>query len=212
MTHRTLPHQAMPHRTMLKLSAAALATAAAPTISPALAQTSDAAIVFDIENDRLLPGQSTTVTMAAGWDGPWYLMCCVETDLMISTGDAGWSDLALIQPMAGPGTTPGTLGATGVEGILAGQLNFPPGIPDPQPNPLPFWQATYTAPADAGAPFDVELTTETSMFEVYVERGTAETRSLMDVLTEGQATIHVVPAPASALVLIGVACSGRRRR
>lgn len=169
--------------------------------TPTLAQTSRAEIVFDIENDRLLPGQSTTVTMAAGWGGPWYMMCCVAADLQISTGEAGWSDLQLIAPMAGPGTSEGSLTAIGVEGILAGQLNFPPGKWEPDPNPLPFWSATYTAPAVVATPFDVELTSETSLFEVYVERGTAETRSLMDVLTEGQATIHVIPAPASLLII-----------
>ncbi|UYV13006.1 MAG: hypothetical protein NCW75_01665 [Phycisphaera sp.] len=180
--------------------------------TPALAQTSSAEIVFDIENDTLLPGQSTTVTMAAGWDGPWYLMCCVQTDLLISTGDAGWSDLALIQPMAGPGTSAGTLGATGVEGILAGQLNFPPGKWEPDPNPLPFWSATYTAPSDAVAPFDVALATETSLFDVYIERESHDTRSLMDVLTEGQATIHVIPAPASLLIITGGSLLAARRR
>lgn len=169
--------------------------------TPTLAQTSRAEIVFDIENDRLLPGQSTTVTMAAGWGGPWYMMCCVAADLQISTGEAGWSNLQLIAPMAGPGTSEGSLTAIGVEGILAGQLNFPPGKWEPDPNPLPFWSATHTAPTDVAAPFDVELTTKTSLFDVYVERGTAETHSLMDVLTEGQATIHVIPAPASLLII-----------
>ncbi|MEQ8845361.1 MAG: hypothetical protein RIB58_10960 [Phycisphaerales bacterium] len=196
-------------RPLQTFAAAALALAA----SAALAQTSRAELVFDIENDTLLPGQSTTVTLAAGWDGPWYLMCCVATDLLISTGDAGWSDLALIQPMAGPGTSPGALIATGVEGILAGQLNFPPGGPwEPQPNPLPFWRATYTAPADVATPFNVDLTTDTSLFEVYISRDSAETRSLMDVLTEGNATIRVIPAPASTLVLLGLVVAQRRRR
>ena len=180
--------------------------------TPALAQTSRAEIVFDIENDRLLPGQSTTVTMAAGWGGPWYMMCCVATDLQISTGEAGWSDLQLIAPMAGPGTSEGSLTATGVEGILAGQLNFPPGKWEPDPNPLPFWSATYTAPADVATPFDVELTTETSLFEVYVEQGTAETHSLTDVLTEGHATIRVIPAPTGLLVIAASPLVAVRRR
>ncbi len=187
--------------------------AALAATTPTLAQTSRAEVVFDIDSDTLLPGESTTVTLAAGWDGPWYSMCCVRTDLVASAGSTGWSDLSLIAPMAGPGTTPGTLGATGVEGIIAGQLNFPPGTPwEPDPNPLPFWRATYTAPTDVTVPFDIDLMTSTNAFDVYIEARSAVTQSLMDVLTEGQATIRVIPAPASTLVLAGLALAARRRR
>lgn len=179
--------------------------------TPALAQTSSAEIVFDIDNDTLLPGQSTTVTMAALWN-EGFAMCCVGTDLLISTGSEGWSDLRLIAPMDGPGTSAGALTPLGIEGVLAGKLNFPStGVP-PDPNPILFWQGTYTAPSDIAEPFDINLTTQTSMFEVYIEFASAETQSLMDVLTEGNATIRVIPAPASAIVLPGLAVARRRRR
>ncbi|MEO1278168.1 MAG: hypothetical protein AAFV77_04350 [Planctomycetota bacterium] len=183
--------------------------AAALFAFPALAL-AQGAVIIEVDDDTLLPGQSTTVTLSAQWTD--YAMCCVFTDLVASTGDAGWSDLALIAPMDGPGTSEGVLAPIGVDDIIAGQLNFPPGSFPPPPNPLPFWRATYTAPDDVIAPFDVDLTTETSLFEVYVERGTQETRDLLPGLVEGSATIRVIPAPASVTVLALGLITNRRRR
>lgn len=176
--------------------------------APAQAQSS---IVIDVDNPTLAPGESTGVTLAALWhDG--FAMAGVDTDLLVSTGSEGWSDLRLIAPMNGPGTSAGSLTPLGVEGILAGKLNFPAtGIP-PDPNPILFWQGVYTAPTDVATPFDVDLSTSTSRFDVYIERPSSTTRSLLPGFTEGNATIRVIPAPASALVLAGLALTTRRRR
>lgn len=170
------------------------------------------AILFDIEDDTLLPGQSTTITLAAAHDPGEWAMATVGTNLIATTGSAGLSDWALIPPMSGPGTTPGGSSPTGIDGILAGQLNFPPaGVPQP-PNPIDFWRVTYTAPTDVAAPFDLLLSTDTSSFEVYPFRDSTIGESRLDLLVEGNATIRVIPAPASALVLAGLALATRRRR
>ena len=162
----------------------------------------------------LLPGQSTTVTLWAAFPSSMLAMAGIVTDLESSEGDLGWSDLRLIPPMNGPGTSTGVLGGTGVAGIIAGQLNFPgTGWGPDGSNPISFWRATFTAPAEVATPFDVSLSTITSRFDVYFSRDSIESRSFLEGLTEGQATIHVVPAPAGAVVLgLGVLVAGRRRR
>ena len=190
---------------MLRTTVSILLLAAAPVQA-------QYAILFDIENDTLLPGQSTTITLAAAHATSEWAMATVGTNLVASTGSEGLSDWALVAPMSGPGTTPGALSPTGIDGILAGQLNFPPaGVPQP-PNPIDFWRVTYTAPTDVAAPFDLLLSTDTSRFEVYPTRESVFGESRLDLLVEGNATIRVIPAPASALVLAGLALATRRRR
>ncbi|MFI4883056.1 MAG: hypothetical protein ACIAQU_10785 [Phycisphaerales bacterium JB064] len=182
----------------------------AATSSAALAQ----AITIDVENPVLLPGESTTVTMWAGFGGTDYAMADIETDLLISQGSDGWSDAIVVAPMDGPATTAGSPSASGYDGIVARQLNFPGGagiFADPS-NPIAFWQATYTAPLDASAPFDVDLSTMTIRYDVFIWRDQARSESRLADLTEGSATIRVIPAPASALVLTLGAFVARRRR
>lgn len=170
--------------------------------------------VFDIHSPTLMPGESTLVTLAATYHEPESVKVAgVGLDLFISTGSAGWSDAALIAPMAGPGTSPGTVASFGFENILAGQLVFPPTGWIEDPNPTLFWQATYTAPTDVGAPFTVEMTTETFAYHVYVRRHSGESIEVTDRVVEGGATIHIIPAPAAAslmaLWLVGAARPSR---
>ncbi|MFI4916094.1 MAG: hypothetical protein ACIAS6_06260 [Phycisphaerales bacterium JB060] len=190
-----------------------IATTAAilATTGSALAQP---AIVFDIETPTLLPGQSTTVTMLAGYGGTDYAVAGMTTNLVTSVGSEGWSDAMLVAPMNGPGTEPGTASATGWDGIIAGQLNFPGTgaiYADPT-NPIAFWRATYTAPVDPGAPFDVDLSTMTTTYDVYLDRMRATSESRLADLTEASGTIRVIPAPASAsLLAVGLLATRRRR-
>ena len=194
--------------TRTSVAAAALAIAASAAVCPALAQY---AILFNIEDDTLTPGQRTTITLSAAYAPDDWGFALVFTDLVSSQGDRGLRDWELLPPLDGPGTTPGTPSATGIDGILAAKLNFPAtGIP-PDPNPIDFWSVTYTAPTDVAAPFDVRLTTDTSRFEVYPTREAVFGESRIDLLTEGNATIRVIPAPASALVLLGLVLARRRR-
>lgn len=171
-----------------------------------------AAVIIDIDDPTLLPGQSTTITLSAFVPPADYLLAGVQADLVSSAGNAGLSDLLLLAPLDGPGTVPGEIGSTGVEGIIAGQLNFPVGSPPDQPNPIGFWQATYTAPVVVSDPFDVMLSTQTIRFDVYASRDDILGESRLDGLVEGDATIRVIPAPASTLALsLGLIACGRRR-
>lgn len=173
------------------------------------------AITIEVENPVLRPGESTVVTMFAGFEsGPfWYAMGGLETDLRTSVGSDGWTDVTLLRPMVGPGTLPGTPSAAGFDEIIAGQLHFPGAeiFADPT-NPIAFWQATYTAPSDPASPFDIELETITSRYTVYFYRDDSGSGSQLADLTEGAATIRVIPAPASALVLASGLAAPRRRR
>ncbi len=184
---------------------AALALAAAP--AAALAQ----AITIDVESPVLRPGESTTVTMSAGFDPSDFAMAAVYTDFVASEGSTGWSDATVIRPLAGPGTSAGGPSATGWDGIIAGQPNFISVYADSR-NPIEFWQIRFTAPTDVSSPFNIELSTMTERYDVYLRRDSSQSESRLADLTEGSATIRVVPAPASALVLALGAVALRRRR
>lgn len=171
------------------------------------------AITIEVESPVLMPGESTLVTMWAGYGGTDFAVAGLETSLLTSVGSDGWSDPVLIPQMDGPGTTAGTASVTGYDGIVAGQLHRPFessfAVPD---NPIAFWQATYTAPTDVAAPVTVDLSTMTARYVVWVDQFSPFSESRLDDLTEGAATIRVVPTPASALVLAGGVLAMRRRR
>jgi hypothetical protein len=171
------------------------------------------AITIEVDNPVLLPGESTTVTLLGGYGGTDYAVAGLATNLVTTVGSEGWSDATLVAPMAGPGTSAGMASATGWDGIVAGQLNFIGAMIYADPtNPIAFWRATYTAPADAAAPFDIDVSTMTTKYDVYVDRQRATSESRLADLTEGAATIRVVPAPASAsLLALGLLAMRRRR-
>lgn len=181
--------------------------------TPALAQTSRAEIVFDIENDRLLPGQSTTVTLWAAWPSSEYALAGIATDLGITTGADGWSDWRLADRLRAPGTSAGAATESGFTGIVAGQVYFPIAGPEIDlSNPIAFWSATYSAPADVPTAFDIELATLTRSLQVYIHPDSSAAREHLPDLVEGSASIHVIPAPAGALTLAAGLVLARRRR
>jgi hypothetical protein len=167
-------------------------------------------ININVADATLAPGESTTVTLTAGYGGTDYAIAGIATNFVSSGGSDGWSDLALIAPMAGPGTSVVAASGTGVNGIIAGQLNFPPAmIYADATNPIAFWSATYTASAEGV----FELSTDTSKFDVYIDRMRSTSESRLADLSEGAGTITVIPAPASlALLGLGGLAAARRRR
>lgn len=172
-------------------------------------------VYFEIADDTLLPGESTSLTLWAAFPRSDHSLAGILTSVHSSTGAEGLSDLRLIPTLDGPGTTAGMLTPAGVEGIIAGQLMFPVcgigGCP-PSINPVAFWEATYTAPLDA-SPMDIELSTLTTRFDVYPEVLVTRSESRLDGLIEGSATIRVVPAPAGMAVFgVGAMLVVRRRR
>lgn len=171
------------------------------------------AIHIDVANPTLQPGESTTITLSASYGAGDYAIAGIATDLVDLTEREGFSELMLIAPMDGPGTSAGTLVVEGVEGILAGQLNFPPaGIYADPTNPIAFWQTTFTL-GDITSRTILELETRTTRFDVYPERGSARSESRLDGLVEGRATVALLPAPGATAVLgLGVLAMGRRRR
>ncbi|MFI4883055.1 MAG: hypothetical protein ACIAQU_10780, partial [Phycisphaerales bacterium JB064] len=177
-----------------------LRTAAFFTLTAAATTLAQPAITIDVENPVLRPGESTVVTMYAGFSPELLSMAGIGTDFRSSEGGRGLSGAEIIAPMDGPGAQVGTLSATGYDGILAGQIEFL-SIPSDRTNPIAFWRVTYTAPAEVSSPFEVELSTLTSRYDVYRVPASIATRSELADLTEGSATIHVIPAPASTLVL-----------
>ncbi len=189
-------------------------TAAILAVAGVAAAAAAQSISIDVMNPTLGPGESTMVTLSAGYGGSDYAIAGIGTNFISSVGSDGWSDVQLIAPMDGPGTTGGAPSGTGVDGIIAGQLNFPPaGIFADPTNPIAFWSATYTAPADVADAFTVDLSTDTSRFDVYVSRDSGLSESRLGDLREGQGAINVVPAPASlALLGLGGLAAARRRR
>jgi hypothetical protein len=185
----------------------------------AAAAVADHGVYMSVANPTLNPGESTTVTLSAqyGTSSTDYAVAGVATNFVSSGGSDGWSDIALVAPMNGPGTSAGVASATGVDGVIAGQLNFPPaGIFADPTNPIAFWQATYTAPAVVADAFTLDLSTRTTRFDVYVGRDSSLSESRLADLTEGSGAINVVPAPASLALLglggLGGLAAARRRR
>ena len=189
-------------------------TAAIFAVAGVAAAAAAQSINIDVANPTLNPGESTMVTLTAGFDAADYAMAGIATNFVASMGSDGWSDLAVIAPMNGPGTSAGAASATGVDGIIAGQLNFPAAmIFADDTNPIAFWSATYTAPAVVDDPFTVDLSTRTTKFDVYLNRDSSLSESRLGSLSEGQGAINVVPAPASlALLGLGGLAAARRRR
>lgn len=170
---------------------------------------------IDIRHPILSVGSSTPVTLRAEFSTGDYAVAGIATDLVgedsFGFPSGRWSDWQLVAPMDGPGTSAGeTSGRFDVTGILAGQLNFPPAriYADPS-NPIAFWQATFTA-LEVGY---IDLSTRTTRLDMYPDMMSGRSESRLDVLVEGEAQIFIpVPAPGSAVVLLGLGALGHRRR
>lgn len=189
---------------------------AAAVCVPAAAHAQSVGVTIEIDEPVLAPGDSTRVRLIATVLDTDYAFAGTNLNLLIDSGGTpgarGFSDLSILPPMdAGP--TAGVPTDRGIEGIVIGQLHFPAaGIFADPTNPIAFWEASFTAPVDAGGGYRVDLATQTLRFDAWPDRDTSVPASRLDVLVEGAATITVIPAPASAAVLALGLLAVRRRR
>ena len=158
----------------------------------ALGQTYE--IFFEVSNPEPMPGETITITMKAGYGPGQYAIAGVATNLDVTTLRGELSNLRLIAPMDGPGTSRGVLVPGGVEGIVAGQLNFPAtaGIFADPTNPIPFWAVDLTVDDFLGSPVVFEASTRTTRYDVYVDRDSSLSESRLDDLIEGELRIEVM--------------------
>lgn len=141
-------------------------------------------------------GQTATIELHANFNSSLdWAMTAVLTSFLCDAGSRQLSDVRLLAPMDGPGTTAGSGTIAGIEGILAGQLHDPLEAPAPPTDPMPFWGATYTAPATS-EPRVIGLRSSTARFAVYIDRDSIWSESRMLELVEGSATITIVACRA----------------
>lgn len=181
--------------------------AAAPTA--AMAQ----AITFEAEGGGVIAvGETITISMFASYGGTDYALAGIATSIQVNETQGDFSNLRLVAPMDGPGTSAGVLMSGDIDGIVAGQLNFPTaGIYADSTNPIAFWEADFTVGAVVGG-VALDIETVTTRYDVYVERTASRSESRLTELEEGSLVI-IVPAPATGLALLGgLALASRRRR
>ncbi|MEO1008449.1 MAG: hypothetical protein AAFX79_07770 [Planctomycetota bacterium] len=167
-----------------------------------------------VANPTLSPGETTTLTLTAGYADPDYAIAGIATSLVVDRSEVDLSDPRLVAPMDGPGTSAGVIVADGIDGILAGQLNFPTaGIYADPTNPIAFWQIDLTLVDTPTSPVFLSATTETTRFDVYIDMGSAMSVSRLDDLQEADILVALLPSPGTAAMLgLGGLLACRRRR
>ena len=191
-------------------TSALAALACTSLAAPALAD--GERLFFEVSNDISPDQPSAVVALWAGFDARDWALAGVAGSVVASEGN--WFALELVPPLDGPGTSPGvrTGGGSVVEGIVAGQLNFPSDILADPTNPIALWRAEIEV--FDFTPRTIDLASDTSRFDVYIDRDSAASRSALADLEEAMGTVVVVPAPATPIVLGGVLAlvAGCRRR
>lgn len=176
----------------------------------AMAQDPDPRYTISIEVDRpvLEPGETAQVLMRAGFNSDVdYSMQLVVTSLHWGLGPVHLEDLRLVAPMAtlclgspypSGRCSAGEYGPGGVEGIVAGQIEFGGGasIYSNPNDPIDFWTARYVAPTVVTEPTSIELFTLTTAYRLHVQSGSSLTVERVGELVEGSATIRIVPCRA----------------
>ena len=164
--------------------------------SVALAQTSPYTIHIVVDPPVIEPGQEATIELRAGFDASRdFAMAGILTSFLCSTGSDRLSGRQLVAPMNGPGTDPGRSTIAGVEGIIAGQLQFHDIRADAR-NPLPFWSVTYTPTFAPVRGLEVGFETRTSRYGVFLWEFSPTSHSRLHLLEDGQATLTVIACRA----------------
>lgn len=150
-------------------------------------------IFFDVSNPEPMPGETITITMKAGYGGRDYAVAGVVTNFEVSALQGELSDWRLVAPMAGPGTSEGTLVGDSVEGIIAGQLNFPAtaGIYADPTNPIAFWEVDLTVDGVLSGPVVLDVRTRTTRYDVYINMQSSTSESRLADLVEGELRVLV---------------------
>ncbi|MEO1008469.1 MAG: GC-type dockerin domain-anchored protein [Planctomycetota bacterium] len=168
--------------------------AALGTAAGALAD-SDPRYIIHVVVDRpvLEPGETATIELRAGFDSASdWAMSDVFLDLLLDTGGDAFDDFGVLRPMDAVGSDPGVPTGRGIEGIIAGQLQFHNIFADPT-DPMAFWRGTYVAPSEPGVE---NVHTSTTQFQVYPCRDCVRPLSRMDVLIEEASVLRIVSCRA----------------
>lgn len=173
-------------------------------------------VTIEIDEPILAPGEFTDVRLVAHFPDADYAFAGVLLDFAFDSPIADprrhWSNVIVPSPF-GTGPSGPQVTESAFVGLQASQLHFPPaGIFGDPSNPITFFEATFTAPDDAGGGYVVDLSTLTDRFDVYLSRDTSTAESRLDLVVEDSASIFVIPAPASAVVLALGVLGIRRRR
>ena len=158
-----------------------------------------------LESDIISGFDPVTVTLSATYASSDYAFAGARLDLVAD--EPGWSDPELL--LMGPGTSAGTISGAVVEGVIVGQLHFPPGgiFADPA-NPIEVWQGKFST--SDFTPRFLSISTRTTQFAVYPDMGSP----LSELRTPTEASVLVfVPTPGALplLAITGVAAHRRRR-
>ena len=161
----------------------------------AVAQSLPYTIHVVVDPPVIEPGQTAIIELRAGFDGDRdYAMSAVLTSFLCSTGSDALVFRELLSPMNGPGTEAGFDTIAGIEGIIAGQLQFHSIFADPT-NPIPFWRVQYRAESDCEAQ-TVELFTRSARYQTYPSRDSVRAESRMLEFVDGSATLRIVACRA----------------
>ncbi|UYV12695.1 MAG: hypothetical protein NCW75_00035 [Phycisphaera sp.] len=150
-------------------------------------------IFYEVSNPEPMPGETITITMKAGYGGRDYAIAGVVTNFEVSALQGELSDWRLVAPMDGPGTSMGMPVGDSIEGILAGQLNFPAtaGIYADPTNPIPFWAVDLTVDDVLSGPVVLDVRTRTTRYDVYIDMSSSTSESRLDVFVEGELRVLV---------------------
>lgn len=145
---------------------------------------------IEVTNDVSATQPSTTVRLHAGIDaGRDFAFAGALFDVRASEGT--WRDP---MPLLPPPSIPDTIVGSNITGNWVVQIYFP-GMPPPWLNPLPVFEATWET--STFSPRNVEITTLTQRYDVYISQNSPASETRMSVLVEGRAFITVVPAPSA---------------
>lgn len=167
---------------------------------------------IELSNPTLTPAApSTDITISIYVTGEDYFH---HAELATHAIETGWEEISFESLIIHPGQSPGELSPDGrsVLGQTFHRLYTLPPFPGPEPNPLPAWRGTFTA--TDFTPREIAITTETDLFEVYVETFPGLPPEIeRRTPAEARAVIQVIPAPTSmALGAAALLAAVPRRR